>query len=555
MESKYNIENFERFLRDKTDEFKMYPSKRVWYSIYNNMHPGNRLPSISMCIVLICSLLLVGYLNTGSNQEMRAAKVLEKSSSIASNESNSRNITGVSTTPPVSFNNVALSQTNTAVNNGSADPVYAAAISNTAANVSGHLNNATLPGTQNITGSGSDENTAAADIRTSTQTIAAVTETGAQPQTITTVNTNPTSQFVAGADQGTFIQDVSINQGSNNSIVIATASKNLSVQQPATQDQAGTNAAPAADSKMQETASNEAVAAITVKPVETQQAGNAVSSETVAGPCAPTPTITAASDKAWIENYAMYNRPATKKWAGKLSWQAYLTPSVVYRKLYNNTANKDLSGNGTGNFNNANVDVAVAQKPSFGLETGLSLQYDFLKVLKLKAGLQLNYTRYNAQAYENQHPIASSITLNSEENLPYEVFRTTPYSNNIGLNPVSLHNETYQLSLPVGADLKLFSTDLISWYAGATIQPTFVMYANSYLISSDRRNYIKDRSMLNRFNVNAGFETYLSFKTSGYTWQVGPQFRSQIFSTNNKIYSVEERLMNFGFKIGITKKL
>jgi hypothetical protein len=61
--------------------------------------------------------------------------------------------------------------------------------------------------------------------------------------------------------------------------------------------------------------------------------------------------------------------------------------------------------------------------------------------------------------------------------------------------------------------------------------------------------------MLNRFNVNAGFETYLSFKTNGYTWQIGPQFRSQIFSTNNKVYSVEERLMNYGFKIGLTKRL
>ena len=552
MESKYNIENFERFLRDKTDEFNMYPSKRVWYSIYNNMHPGNRLPSISMCIVLICSLLLVGYLNTGSNQEMRAAKALEKSSTIASTESNSRNITGVSMASPVSFYNAALAQTSTAVNNGSADPVYAAT-ANRSAHVFGHHSNASLPRSQNIAGNGSGENTAAVDISTSTQTLATVIEAGAQPPIIS-VNTNPASQFLAGTDQGTF-QDVSINPVNNNSIAIATTSKNLSVQQPAAKDQAGIKAVPEAGAKTQENASNEAVAVNTLKPVETQQADKAAPSETVAGQSTSAATITIASDKAWIENYAMYNRPATKKWAGKLSWQAYLTPSVVYRKLYNNTANKDLSGNGTGNFNNANVDVAVTQKPSFGLETGLSLQYDFLKVLKLKAGLQLNYTRYNAQAYENQHPIASSITLNSEENLPYEVFRTTPYSNNIGLNPVSLHNETYQLSLPVGADLKLFSTDLISWYAGATIQPTFVMYANSYLISSDRRNYIKDRSMLNRFNVNAGFETYLSFKTSGYTWQVGPQFRSQIFSTNNKIYSVEERLMNFGFKIGITKKL
>lgn len=517
------------------------------------MHPGNRLPSISMCIVLICSLLLAGYLNTGSNQEIRTAKILEKSAAISSStKNNNLNTSGASMAQPVSYNSTALAQTNRAV---SGDPALDNAVVNTAYRISGHHLNASLPGGSNITGDKSGVNTTVADIKnTGTETIAVLAIADRQPQTTAAVNAKPTSQFVKGADRVASMQDVTTNPVNNNSVAEATALKDIALQQTLTQEQAGSNAVPVTNEKIQEAVSNEQIPATNpVKQVETQQADNTISSETVTGSTAT--KITEVSDKAWIENYAMYNRPAIKKWAGKVSWQAYVTPSVVYRKLYNNTANKDLSGNGTGNFNNANVDVAVTQKPSFGLETGLSLQYDFLKVLKLKAGLQLNYTRYNAQAYENQHPIASSITLNSEENIPYEVFRTTPYSNNIGLNPVSLHNETYQLSLPVGADLKLFSTDQISWYAGATIQPTFVMYANSYLISSDRRNYIKDKSMLNRFNVNAGFETYLSFKTSGYTWQVGPQFRSQIFSTNNKIYSVEERLMNYGFKIGITKKL
>jgi hypothetical protein len=39
-------------------------------------------------------------------------------------------------------------------------------------------------------------------------------------------------------------------------------------------------------------------------------------------------------DKAWMENYAMYNRPATKKWANRLARQTYFTPSVIYRELF-----------------------------------------------------------------------------------------------------------------------------------------------------------------------------------------------------------------------------
>jgi hypothetical protein len=36
---------------------------------------------------------------------------------------------------------------------------------------------------------------------------------------------------------------------------------------------------------------------------------------------------------------------------------------------------------------------------------------------------------------------------------------------------------------------------------------------------------------------------------------LGPQYRTQLFSTNTKIYTLEERLQNFGFKVGITKRL
>jgi hypothetical protein len=107
----------------------------------------------------------------------------------------------------------------------------------------------------------------------------------------------------------------------------------------------------------------------------------------------------------------------------------------------------------------------------------------------------------------------------------------------------------------MGLDIKLAGNDNVEWYAGATIQPTYVVTGKSYLLSSDTRNYVKDNSMLNHFNMNAGFETYLSFKKDGYTLQVGPQLRTQLFSTNSKMFTIEERLQGYGLKIGISKKL
>ena len=61
--------------------------------------------------------------------------------------------------------------------------------------------------------------------------------------------------------------------------------------------------------------------------------------------------------------------------------------------------------------------------------------------------------------------------------------------------------------------------------------------------------------MLTRWNFNAGFETFVSFKSNGLTWQIGPQFRKQLFTTNSKTFAVEEKLLNYGIKFGVSKTL
>ena len=515
MESKYNIENFERFLREKTDEFRMYPSKRVWYSIYNNMHPGNRMPSISMCIVLIFSLLLVGYLNTDSSKQILANNEIQQTVT---------NISSVDFSKPfnkffTSTNEQIINLQTTAINKPSSNT------GNTIAKLIDEKNSnniAVLSGYKKQLNNSSNKNI--------------------------TFNNNK----IKSINTGTAIIFIS-NEGL---ITAAPLSKNLitNIELPIYVVINNTTSAP------DNTADKSELITTDNTSIKLQNSNTAAQETTVTTPAdkkVNNNKSLSETDKAWIENFALYNRPIPRNWSGKLSWQAYAAPSVVYRTLHNNATGKYLGGNAASqSFNNSAVDNMVKQKPSFGLEAGLTLQYQFAKRLKLKAGVQLNYTRYNVHGFENFHPIATTITLNSSVNeTAYEAFRTTPFSNSYGLLPVKLHNETYQFSLPLGADFRIASVDNIEWYAGASIQPTYMVFGNSYLISTDRRNYVKENSMLNRFNLNAGFETYLSFKTSNYTWQIGPQFRSQIFSTNSKLYSIEERLQSYGFKIGISKKL
>src|SRR5262245_1424617 len=60
MEKNMYRDNFEQMLKDTTDNFRMYPSRRVWHSLYNDLHPGKKWPSVSVWFLFIVSVLFMG---------------------------------------------------------------------------------------------------------------------------------------------------------------------------------------------------------------------------------------------------------------------------------------------------------------------------------------------------------------------------------------------------------------------------------------------------------------------------------------------------------------
>jgi hypothetical protein len=65
-EPSYNDNSFEKWLKHHTDDFVLYPKKKVWYSIYNNIHPARKWPSIGTSIILLACLFWLGATNTGN---------------------------------------------------------------------------------------------------------------------------------------------------------------------------------------------------------------------------------------------------------------------------------------------------------------------------------------------------------------------------------------------------------------------------------------------------------------------------------------------------------
>lgn len=247
-------------------------------------------------------------------------------------------------------------------------------------------------------------------------------------------------------------------------------------------------------------------------------------------------------EKEWIADYAAYHRRIPKKWLGKLEQQWYFTPSVTFRQM-RNPLSPELD-----------MNKLVTQHPSLGLEWGLGLGYPIIKGIKIKTGIQFNFTRYNIEALEQVHPVMTSIAVsNTSTRATMYAERATTYFNAAGFPSKLLHNETFQFSLPIGLDIPLAHNHLVTWYLGASVQPTLLLGGKAYLISFDNKNYVKENSMMNRFNLNAGLETFVSIKKAGYRLQLGPQIRQQLFTTNNATYFVKEKLINYGFKVGFSK--
>ena len=88
MEDNFIKDDFEQFLKGNADEFLMVPQRKVWYSIYNSMHPDRKWPSLAVCLLILSAVLFIGISNNNSISDAARKAGAENLSSIARNRSN-----------------------------------------------------------------------------------------------------------------------------------------------------------------------------------------------------------------------------------------------------------------------------------------------------------------------------------------------------------------------------------------------------------------------------------------------------------------------------------
>ncbi|HEX5667235.1 MAG TPA: hypothetical protein VFX73_00460 [Chitinophagaceae bacterium] len=232
-----------------------------------------------------------------------------------------------------------------------------------------------------------------------------------------------------------------------------------------------------------------------------------------------------------------------------IGWQLYASPTVSYRKL----SGEGMKYYNTSSLNSvftADVEKSVRHKPSIGFELGTALTYATGPNFRFKTGLQLNINRYEVQAYNYVAEVAP-LTPGGIGHTTINAIST--YRNFNGFSKTWLKNQHIMMSVPLGAELTLFGSDNVKFNIGGTLQPTFVLNNQAYMISTNMKNYAQEPSLYKKFNVAAGAEAYISIKSGSYRWMIGPQFRYQIFSSYKKEYPINEHLTDYGFKIGISR--
>jgi hypothetical protein len=282
----------------------------------------------------------------------------------------------------------------------------------------------------------------------------------------------------------------------------------------------------------------------------------------------------------WLHDYAVYSLPPTPS-RGRLFFQLTLAPTVNYRNLSGGTlaSAKELTG-AIGTVRPGDVQSWVDRTPALGFEFGANVLYRVTRNLTIKGGLQFNYTRYKMLAFSPQQPQQplqnqTAGNSNNSNNSSY----LTQYGNRVYLDSIAmqgpaqgqaqnpgisdntvqatLYNDYYQLSAPIGFDLRILGNERLQFNIGATIQPSYLFNTDSYVLSSDYTSYTREPSAFRRWNLAGGVEAFLTYQSGPIRWQIGPEFRYQLFSNylSGGSYPISENLKGYGFKIGMTKPL
>jgi len=242
----------------------------------------------------------------------------------------------------------------------------------------------------------------------------------------------------------------------------------------------------------------------------------------------------------------------------KYSVQFYATPSASFRVLNDQKVKELIQPSLIAIPINSvygqppTFNQAVRHRPDIGLELGFTFNYPVTKRLQFKTGLQLNIRQYQIDTYETGANATTLALVNGGRVQNISVMSS--YNNNVGFRAAHLNNKVYQLAMPIGLDYQLLRFKKFGIHTQATIQPTYNVNKNVYLLSADYANYAAGNDYVRKWNMNTSIGIQFSYQKGNTIWQLGPQIRYQALPTYNNPYPIKENLIDYGFRIGWSKQ-
>ncbi|MBN9379537.1 MAG: outer membrane beta-barrel protein [Chitinophagaceae bacterium] len=538
-ESNFYSDDFEQLLREKTEQYKMYPSEKVWKGIHGSLHTKRRWFITSM------SLLVTGILFFAGRELLSPSKA----------ELNKRAV--------VTTRDVVDPGSN---EEGNTSPLAA---------LSGqhHNTNSSITGRRSTSGA-DDRSYKGINVRISgpaeshpdiSGMLSQVVSLPAQPPSIPLITVLGHSVPPAGGvtEDGSsssvgYVAQTGRNAGVSGNIpgMGASTDRSLTISSNAPLTAGNVENASAKDIDLLTHAARNNAHSRNALAVTRSASGAVTGSETLvdstgktaSGKVVFTDAIADQQRINWLYDYAVYNLPAAAK-RGRKYLQMYVSPTVTYRTISGGiptSKNYYLHGDGKD---------YVDHTPSLGFEVGGVILYRVTRNLTIKGGLQFNFSRYTMKAYAN--PQQATADLNTYYGYCLDSVIAQATSQPFVSKPQShLTNDFYQLSAPIGFELRVMGNERLQLHIGASIQPSYLLNTNAYLLTTDYVNYVKGPAQFRRWNLTGGLEAFLSYKLhNGLRLQAGPEFRYQLLSTFNDGYPIRENMKGYGLKIGIVKAI
>ena len=265
-------------------------------------------------------------------------------------------------------------------------------------------------------------------------------------------------------------------------------------------------------------------------------------------------------EDAYLKDFG-YEAVKNKKQASRWEMQFYVTPSISYRKLEDDKVRLNYSPSVATssiasvpplalNSSASSVDNAVHHTPALGMELGAAVLYNITPSFKFKTGLQFNIRQYYIDASQSFGIATIAIVQNNHLD-SVNIYSTLSNSTN-GFNTTKIDTRLYQISIPIGFQLDLIHGKRLGISAGASVQPTFTLNKNVYMISTDYKYYANGAPFFRKWNFNTSVDLNITYNTGNLKWSFGPQIRYQHLPTYNDIYPIKEYRWDYGLKIGVT---